>query len=135
MGIEIKRRHDLKIGQTVTFDHAELIADVPESEGGDGAGASPHDLYDAALGACKALTVMWYARRKQFPVEDVAVRIDRDASQERSGTYTLTATVRVSGPLSDAQLQELHAVAEKCPIHKLMTAVTTTIRTDVLRMT
>ena len=28
-------------------------------------------LYDSALGACKALTVLWYAQRKQNPFEDI----------------------------------------------------------------
>lgn len=135
MGIELRRRRDLKLGQTISFANAALIADVGALEGGDGAGPSPHDLYDAALGACKALTVLWYAARKHIPVDDIAVRVDRDDSQERSGTYALTATLRVSGALTDAQLQELHAVAEKCPIHKLMTSVTTTIHTDVERAT
>lgn len=134
MSIAVRRRHSLKLGQTVVFGNAELIADVEPSEGGDGAGPSPHDIYDAALGACKALTVMWYAARKRIPVEDIEVRVDRDASQERNGTYALTATVRLGGPLTDAQLKELQGVADRCPVHKLMAAVTTTIRTDVERL-
>jgi putative redox protein len=134
VSIEIRRRHGLKLGQTVVFDNAELISDVAGSEGGDGAGPSPHDLYDAALGACKALTVMWYAARQRIPVENIQVRVDRDASQERTGTYMLTTRLRLGGSLSDAQLQELRGVAEKCPVHKLMTTVATIIRTDVERL-
>jgi putative redox protein len=98
------------------------------------AGPSPHDLYDAALGACKALTVMWYARKKGIPVDDIQTRIERDDSQERSGVYKLTAKLQVKGDLTDAQLQELHAVAQKCPVHKLMTAVTTEITTELERL-
>jgi putative redox protein len=135
VSIEVRRTKDLKLGQTVLFKNAELIADEEPAGGGDGAGPSPHDIYDGALGACKALTVMWYAARKKIPVQDIAVRVDRDASQERSGTYALATTLRIGGPLSDAQLEELRRVAEKCPIHKLMTAVTTTISTKVERMT
>jgi multimeric flavodoxin WrbA len=58
----------------------------------------------------------------------------RDASAERAGTYHLAARMQISGDLSDAQLQELQAVAHKCPVHKLMTAVTTEIATTVERM-
>ena len=134
MSITVRRKRDLNIGQTVSFGQVELVADVSAAEGGNGAGPSPHDLYDAALGACKALTVLWYAARKHIPVEDIAVRVDRDASHERSGAYALTATLALGGTLSEAQLQELRAVADKCPIHKLMAKVTTTIRTDVERM-
>ncbi len=134
MSVQSRRKPGLKLGQTVILGQSSLIADVSVAEGGDGAGPSPHDLYDSALAACKALTVLWYASRKKIPVEDVTVSVERDDTQERAGTYALTATLRVSGPLSDAQLKELHAVADKCPIHKLMTAVQTTIRTDVGRM-
>ncbi len=40
----------------------------------------------------------------------------------------------IHGDLSDAQLQELQAVAQKCPVHKLMTQVTTEITTGVERL-
>jgi putative redox protein len=67
-------------------------------------------------------------------VTDVRTVIERDASAERAGTYHLAARMQISGDLSDAQLQELQAVAHKCPVHKLMTAVTTEITTTVERM-
>jgi putative redox protein len=134
VSIEVRLRHGLKLGQTVVFDNAELTSDVAESEGGDGAGPSPHDLDDAALGACKALTVMWYAARKRIRLENIEIRVDRDARQERTGTYMLTTRPRLGGSLSDTQLQELRGVAEKCAVHKLMTTVTTIIRTHVERL-
>ena len=37
----------------------------------------------------------------------------------------------VRGPLSPAQLEELLAIAEKCPVHKLMTSVSTEIHTTL----
>jgi len=134
MTINLSRKHDLKVGQVVRIRDTAFVTDVSVAEGGDDAGPSPHDLYDASLGACKALTVMWYATRKAIPVEDIAVEVERDSSQERAGTYGLATTLRVRGPLSDAQLKELLAVAEKCPLHKLMTTVTTTISTRMERM-
>jgi len=59
-------RHEIHIGRN------SLVGDLSVEEGGDGSGPNPHDLYDAALGACKALTVLWYAKRKSIPVEGVA---------------------------------------------------------------
>ncbi len=134
MSIVVRRRRGLKVGQTVSLGSTELLIDASIADGGDGAGPKPHDLYDASLGACKAMTVMWYAARKHIPVEDIRVQVDRDASQERAGTYVLSTKIEVGGALSDQQLAELHAVAEKCPIHKLMTSVTTVIQTDLRRM-
>ena len=134
MSIEIRRNRQLQLGHTVEFATQPLPVDIGRDEGGDDSGPSPHDLYDAALGACKALTVMWYARRKSIPVEDLAVSVERDASQERAGRYQLTTAIKLGGNLSEAQLTELLAVAEKCPIHKLMTRVETVIHTTVTRM-
>lgn len=134
MSITIRRKQTLKIGQTISFGKAELVVDGAAADGGDGAGPTPHDLYDSALGACQALTVMWYAARKQIPVEDIAVRVERDATQERSGNYLIMTAIEIGGSLSEAQLAELQVIAAKCPIHKLMTNVTTTIRTELTRM-
>jgi putative redox protein len=111
----------------------ELLADVAADAGGADSGPDPHDLYDAALGACKALTVLWYANRRGIPVADVQTVVERDGSQERSGTYKLHTRLQISGDLSDAQMKELESAAGKCPIHKLMAQATTDITTTVER--
>ena len=56
--------------------------------------------------------------------------IARDASAERDGTYRLHATLAITGQLTAEQRQELLNVAGKCPVHRLMTQVTTEIATD-----
>ena len=134
MSIELQRLADQPLAQQLRIGDHVFTVDATEPEGGSEAGPSPHDLYDAALGACKAITVLWYARRKGIPVEHVETHVERDASQERAGTYRLAATLRIRGALSEAQLQELATVAGKCPVHKLMTAVTTEISTAVERL-
>lgn len=96
---------------------------------GNDAGPDPHDLYDAALGACKAMTMLWYAQRNDIPVEDIHVGVVRDNSQERQGIYKLTTRIAVTGPMSDEQHDRLIAVAAKCPLHKLMAEVETQIET------
>ncbi|APW37939.1 osmotically inducible protein OsmC [Rhodoferax koreense] len=121
------------LAQSLQIRGHALTADVGVAEGGTDAGPSPHDLYDAALGACKALTVMWYARKKGMPVTDIRTVVDRDDSEERKGVYRLATRLQIGGELSDAQIQELSAVAQKCPVHKLMTAVTTEVTTHVER--
>ena len=109
-------------------DHI-ISADGSVAEGGGDSGPSPHDLYDAALSACKALTVVWYAKHKGISLENVEVSTERDASEERKGVYRLAVSLHLTGDLSDAQREELLGAAAKCPIHKLMTAVTTEITT------
>jgi putative redox protein len=116
-------RHEIHIGRN------SLASDLGVEEGGEGSGPTPHDLYDAALGACTALTVLWYAKHKSIPVEGIEVSVERDASQERAGIYRLSAALTLTGALSAAQRQELLRAAQKCPVHKLMTEVTTEIST------
>jgi putative redox protein len=134
MTVELQRQPGAAMAQALQIRSHALTADVSVAEGGADLGPSPHDLYDAALGACKALTVLWYARRKGMAVQDVQSLVARDDGEERKGVYRLAATLRISGDLSDAQLQELQTVADKCPVHKLMTAVTTEVSTHVERL-
>jgi putative redox protein len=118
-----KMRHQVHVG-----DHVFAV-DSPVDEGGEASGPTPHDVYDAALGACKALTVLFYANRKGYPVENIRVTVDRDDSEERKGTYRLATTLHVDGPLNEDQRKELLRVAGKCPVHKLMTEVKTEVTT------
>jgi putative redox protein len=118
-------RHDIQIGPH------RIATDASIEGGGEGSAPGPHDLYDAALGACKALTVLGYARRKGIPLDNIDISVDRDASLERAGTYRLSVVLTLSGDLSGPQREDLLRVAEKCPIHKLMTTVTTEITTSL----
>lgn len=134
MTVHLKRIADAPMAQAVAIRTHAFVADASVQEGGSDAGPSPHDLYDAALGACKALTVLWYARRKGWAVDDVQTVVERDASGERAGVYRLSTRIQVQGALSDAQFAELETVAAKCPVHKLMTTVTTEIATSLERL-
>lgn len=131
MSIQIKRDQSLAMRHIVHVRNHLVSVDGSQEEGGADAGPTPHDLYDAALGACKALTMVWYAKRKNIPVEDIRISMERDASAERQGVYRLAASISLSGDLSEAQRQELLAVAEKCPVQKLMTSVKTEVTTTL----
>lgn len=129
MTIIVTRNAAFPMAQNVQIGPHGFIADTAVDGGGSAAGPSPHDLYDAALASCKALTVTWYANHKGLPLTDVRVEVERDASEERHGVYKLTTRLHLIGDLSDQQRTELLAVAEKCPIHKLMSSVKTEITT------
>ena len=132
MSITVRRDDHSSMRHTVHVRNHAFTIDESAAAGGDDAGPSPHDLYDAALGACKAVTMLWYARRKSIPVEDIEVVVDRDDSEERKGVYRLKTSVRLSGNLSEAQRDELLRVAAKCPVHRLMTEVKTEVETGWL---
>ena len=129
MSLEIRRDPSAKMRHHVRVGRHGFDVDEPPANGGEDLGPTPHDLYDSALGACKALTLLWYARRKQIPLQDIGVTVERDDSQEREGVYRLQVTLQLGGALDDAQRQELLRVADKCPVHKLMTQVRTEVAT------
>ena len=78
----------------------------------------------AALGACTAQTVRWYAARHNWPLDcvDVDLTYKRDHMEGHSGLLDIfTKSVRIKGPqLTTEQRAKLVEVAGKCPIQRLM---------------
>jgi putative redox protein len=96
-------------------------SDMSVTGGGTDSSPGPHDYFDAALASCKALTVVWYAKRHQIPLERVDAHVESDAAQERAGVYKLKVQLIFHGEaLTDEQRALLHRAAAACPIHKLM---------------
>jgi putative redox protein len=118
-------RHSLNI------DNHELFTDLPKSLGGDDSAPSPHDYFDAALASCKALTLKLYAQKKDIPLTGVTVEVTHDSAEEQKGKYTLNVKLTLKGVLTDAQRDELHRVADRCPVHKLMTTAEINIDTKL----
>lgn len=116
---------------SVNINHHELFIDLPKDLGGDDSAPSPHDYFDAALASCKALTVRLYAQKKDIPLTGVTVEVTHDAAQEQKGRYALNVKLTLKGVLSDAQRDELHHVADRCPVHKLMTTADINIETTL----
>ncbi|RYZ64496.1 MAG: hypothetical protein EOP09_15850, partial [Proteobacteria bacterium] len=65
--IQATRKNNLTI-QVQSRNHAHvLLSDVGEAQGGHDLGMTPHELLEAALGACTSMTVQMYATRKGWP--------------------------------------------------------------------
>ena len=104
-------------------------ADLGPASGSTDSAPGPHDYFDAALAACKALTATWYARKHDMPLERVETRVERDDREERQGRYVLRVRVAFHGPLNEDQRSRLFAAVAKCPVHKLMTTTEVVIET------
>ncbi|MBS3798340.1 OsmC family protein [Pseudoalteromonas sp. BDTF-M6] len=129
MSIKLTKTADGQYRQQVQIGPHRLFADARIDTQSDSA-PDPHDIYDSALAACKAITLLMYAQRAGIPLTDVAVDITRDASEERQGRYHLHLDLMLGGELDAAQREKLAQIAEKCPIHKLMTQIETILTTD-----
>jgi len=109
-----------------------LLIDEPANLGGDGAGPDPYTLILAALGGCISMTVTLYARRKQWPLERVTVRLRQQrihakdcaecADNTEGFVHRIERAVTVEGDLTDEQRMRLQEIAHKCPVHKTLTS-------------
>src|SRR5688500_16117021 len=61
--------------QEIVSGEHRLRSDELASAGGTDTGPTPYDLLLAALGSCTSMTVGMYARRKQWPLERITVRL------------------------------------------------------------
>ena len=52
-----------------------IMADEPDSLGGNDLGPRPHELVLAGLGACTAMTLRMYADRKGIPLKGIGVHL------------------------------------------------------------
>ena len=106
--------------QEVVIDGSHrLITDEPESVGGEGSAPAPHELLPAALAACVSTTLVMYARTKQWELGEVRVDVDYD---HRSTPRRFDVVIRLSGELTDEQLQRLEKVAAACPVRRSIEA-------------
>jgi putative redox protein len=117
-----------KLQHVIDIGPHRLLTDVPEELGGEDTGPEPHDLLAAALGACTALTVTMYARRKGWLLDDIDVRIEHGKVEQ---AYVLTRRIAYIGQLSAEQRDMLTAVANKCPVHTTLAGEIRIVTEDV----
>lgn len=106
--------------QAVMVGRHTLRADEPVELGGTDAGPTPHQYLLAALGACTAMTVRMYARRKGWPLDHVEVRLHHGRLAEDKAEI-ITREIILTGALDEDQRRRLREVAERCPIHRTLT--------------
>lgn len=135
MTISLQKSDSGRYRQTIrVHNHSSqhtLFADVANALGGDDSAPDPHDIFDASLAACKAITLLMYANRKQLALDWVDVEIHRDNARETQGQYQLNVSLKLIGNLTATEKQQLLNIADKCPIHKLMTAATIEVCTKL----
>ena len=121
--------------QEITVGSHRFFSDEPKNPGGkdlagDDAGPSPYELLAAALGACTSMTIGMYARRKQWPLASVNVRLRHskihavdcaDCDTKDEMLDRIERDIELVGSLSDAQRTKLLEIADKCPVHRTLT--------------
>lgn len=100
-----------------------IVGDEPTDKGGENLGPAPYDLLLAALGECTAMTVRWFAIKKNWPLGRVSVDLTHEKRANKIGVMTdyFSKTILIEGDeLTDEQRLSLHDVAAKCPVQKTL---------------
>ncbi len=106
----------------ITVGGQSFIGDEPVAVGGTGLGPAPHDLLSAALAECTVLTLRLYADRKAWPLEAIEARVTHEVQASLTPKDLFHRVVRLTGPLDEAQRTRLLEIAERCPVHRTLTA-------------
>jgi uncharacterized OsmC-like protein/alpha/beta superfamily hydrolase len=108
-----------------------MIADEPVAAGGSDTGPNPYDFLLAGLGACTGMTLRLFAERKKWPLEEVAVQMRHGKVHALDGQQddatdarvdTVEREIRLSGPLTAEQRKRLLEIADRCPVHRTLSA-------------
>ncbi len=99
-----------------------FIGDEPVAAGGTGLGPAPHDLLSAALAECTVLTLRLYADRKGWPLDAVEAAVSHEVQPDATPRDLFRRTVSLTGPLDEEQRARLLEIAERCPVHRTLTA-------------
>lgn len=126
--------------QEVVNGRHHLRVDEPVSMGGGDAAPGPYDYLLIGLGACTSMTVGLYARRKQFPLENITVSLshsrihakDCEECETKEGMLDrIDMQIELTGPLTPEQRSKLMEIAAKCPVHRTLTSeINIRLRTD-----
>ena len=101
-----------------------LTGDEPVDMGGANLGPAPYDLLAAALGECTGMTVRWYAKQQDWPLERVEVTL----THQKGGPHAagpkqdvFTKSILLTGDrLTPEQRAKLIEIAAKCPVQRTL---------------
>lgn len=125
----VVRGNGVSYAQNIVAGSHRLIADEPVAAGGSNSGPTPYDLLLAALGACTSMTVGMYARRKNWPLQGVVVRLrharihaeDCATCETKEGFLDrIECELELAGQLTTEQRSKLLEISEKCPVHRTL---------------
>ena len=129
--VTVQYLNDYTYSQLLTAGQHAFVCDEPAESGGDGLGPSPYELLLWSLGACTAMTLLMYARRKGWDLAEVSVHLthdrvhasdSQDAESDGARVERITRDISVRGNLSEEQTQRLLEIAARCPVHKTLTS-------------
>jgi len=117
--------------QSISVGPHKLQSDEPPAVGGKDAGPNAQELLMASLGACATITVQMYAERHQWPLKGVGANLSHSRVLAQNPGVSgaaigmvdrLNIEISFTGDLSEEQRNRLFEIANRCPIHRLLTS-------------
>jgi putative redox protein len=105
-------------GTTITASGNSILSDEPIEIGGLNSGLNPFELVIAGLASCTIATIKMYLDRKGWTVDSIEVNVELETSEESDPSIIRFITIK--SDLSLDQLRRVLAVANACPVHKLL---------------
>lgn len=97
-----------------------FIADEHIEVGGTQKGMNPHELLLGSLASCTAITLRMYANRKEWPLDSVQVNVNITVEADATKGTIIERSIQLNGNLSAEQKERLLYIANRCPIHKIL---------------
>ncbi|HXI87432.1 MAG TPA: OsmC family protein, partial [Parvularculaceae bacterium] len=107
---------------SLSIDGHAFASDVRADEGGDDVGPNPTRILEGALAACATITMRMYAARKGWPLTEGSIEVRRAEGEDSHAAHVLEKTIAIGGDLDAAQRERLREIADKCPVHRVLTA-------------
>ncbi|MCO5233017.1 MAG: OsmC family protein [Chitinophagales bacterium] len=107
-----------------------IIADEPIELGGQDMGMSPDSLLASALAACTTITLRMYINHKNILAEDISVEVNLEFDKSTQ-TTTYIRRIQIDGEFDEAVKKRLLAVANACPVHKMLSG-TVNIQSEIV---
>lgn len=120
-----------KYSQDISVGPHKLQSDEPIDIGGKDVGPNPQELLMASLGACATTTVQMYAERHQWPLKSVRANLSHlrvvaenspDSGAGIGMVDQFVMEVSFVGDLSAEQRNRLFEIANRCPIHRMLSS-------------
>ncbi|WP_407406050.1 OsmC family protein [Chryseobacterium sp.] len=97
-----------------------IITDEPLDQGGQNKGFNPFEILATSLASCTAATLRMYIDRKEWQVDKIDVEVELENFPLTKIAIFRRQIYFENADLNADQLKRLHAIADACPVHKLL---------------
>ncbi len=98
---------------------------------GKGAGFRPHELLEAALASCAAISLRMFATERGIALETVAVSVELDRSH--TDETVCRTSIDLEGDLSERERTLLLQAARSCPVRRTLSRRLSFADSEMLR--